>query len=172
MTGADESRSVSPDGQPTGLEAERVQLRAIGRLLYPTLNSEHDRVEMQVSVAGGVLAGRTRVHRLDGSLESIIGPVDAFEAAEVLRDAMHRRDAGTWFTAVFTVTAAGKMSASYDYDHEPELGHFAAEAYRADFDEFPRTPENTPHWLAAILAGAPTGHDLVGRADGSGEAER
>ncbi|ROS49595.1 hypothetical protein EDF50_2514 [Frigoribacterium sp. PhB24] len=74
---------------------------------------------------------------------------------------MHRRDAGTWFTAVFTVTAVGKMSASYDYDydHEPELGHFSADAYRADLDRFPRTPENTPDWLAAILAGAPTRHD-------------
>ena len=154
-----DSGTPQNDGQPTGLEAERTQLRAIGRLLFPTLSSQHDRVEMQVSVAGGVLAGRTRIYRLDGSLESIIGPADAFEAAEVLRDAMHRRDAGTWFTAVFTVTSAGKMSASYDYDHEPELGHFSADAYRADFDRFPRTPENTPDWLAAILAGGPSRHD-------------
>ena len=161
------------DGPPTtGIEAERTILRDIGRQLYGLLPTGFDRIVMKTSIAGGVMAGETVLPRIDGSEDHALPDETTFRAARDLRKAMYRPGSGTWFTAVFTVTATGKMSASYDYDNEPELGHFAAEAYRADFDEFPRTPENTPAWLAAILAGAPTRHDLAGRADGGGGAER
>lgn len=167
MTGAEESRSASADDQlMTGVEAERAILQEIGGQLYGLLPSGLDRIVMTTSMVRGVMAGETLMSAADGTQESAAPSRRTFEAARRLRRLMYKPGAGTWFTAVFTVTAAGKLSARYDYDNEPELGHFGAEEHRADFEDFPRTAENTPGWLAAILAGAPTRHDRVGRDDG------
>ncbi|MBD8486906.1 hypothetical protein IFT79_14900 [Frigoribacterium sp. CFBP 8759] len=157
---------MSDDQLTTGVEAERAVLQEIGEQLYGLLPSGFDRIVMTTSMARGVMAGETLLFAADGSQESAAPARRTFEAARRLRRLMYKPGAGTWFTAVFTVTAAGKLSAQYDYDNEPELGHFGAEEYRADFEDFPRTAENTPEWLAAILAGAPTRHDLVGRDEG------
>ncbi|MBD8139477.1 MULTISPECIES: hypothetical protein [Frigoribacterium] len=154
------------DKVKSGLEAERDALRELGSQLLALIPSGSDRIRMQTSMARGVMAGETLLFAADGSQESAAPARRTFEAARRLRRLMYKPGAGTWFTAVFTVTAAGKLSAQYDYDNEPELGHFGAEEYRADFEDFPRTAENTPEWLAAILAGAPTRHDLVGRDEG------
>lgn len=151
---------------PPGLEQERSALREVGLALHGEIAPGFDRIEAEISIAGGVSSGKKRLYRPDGTYDSVMGKRDSNLRARELREAMYRPGAGTWFTAWFTVTAEGKLSTRFDYDNEPELGHFAAEAYRADFDEFPRTPENTPDWLAAILAGAPTRHDLVGREHG------
>jgi hypothetical protein len=145
------------------MPAERDALRILGKALHAVIPRDHDRVIARISVVGGVTAGTIELHAADGSSTSLSSGRGVFRAARDLRRVMSKPEAGTWFTGVFTVTAGGKLNARYDYDHEPELGSFAAEAYRADFDEFPRTPKNTPDWLAAILAGAPTRHDLVGR---------
>jgi hypothetical protein len=144
-----------------GIPAEKDALRILGQALYASIPRGHDRIVAEISVAGGVTAGTIQTQAADGDSMSLSTGRGIFQAARDLRRVMHKPGAGTWFTGVFTVTAEGKLTAQYDYDHEPELGSFAAEAYRADFDEFPRTPENTPDWLAAILAGAPTRHDLV-----------
>lgn len=157
---------MSDDDKADGLEGERAILRQIGVQLFGLLPRGFDRIVMKTSMAGGVMAGETVLLRPDGSEGYALPDETTFETARDLRKMMHKAGAGTWFTAVFTVTDTGKFSARYDYDHEPEIGHFAAEAYRADFEHFPRTAENTPEWLAAILAGAPTRHDLVGRDEG------
>ena len=151
------------DSEPHGMPAERDALRILGKALHAVIPRDHDRVIARISVVGGVTAGTIELHAANGSSTSLSSGRGVFRAARDLRRVMSKPEAGTWFTGVFTVTAGGKLSARYDYDHEPEPGSFAAEAYRADFDEFPRTPKNTPDWLAAILAGAPTRHDLVGR---------
>ncbi|WP_152970179.1 hypothetical protein [Frigoribacterium sp. RIT-PI-h] len=150
----------------------RDALRILGKALHAVIPRDHDRVVARISVVGGVTAGTIELHAADGSSTFLSSGRGVFRAARDLRRVMNEPEAGTWFTGVFTVTARGKLSARYDYDHEPELGSFAAEAYRADFDEFPRTPKNTPDWLAALLAGAPPRHDLARRADGGGGAER
>jgi len=151
---------MSDDQLTTGVEAERAVLQEIGEQLYGLLPSGFDRIVMTTSMARGVMAGETSLFAADGSQESAAPARRTFEAARRLRRLMNEPGAGTWFTAVFTVTAAGKLSARYDYDDEPELGHFGAEEHRADFEDFPRTAENTPEWLAAILAGAPTRYKI------------
>jgi hypothetical protein len=150
---------MSNDDVVPGIESERVLARQVGSQLLGLLPRSFDRIVMKTSMAGGVMAGETVMLRADGSEESALPAKKTFDAARSLRELMYEPDSGTWFTAVFTVTGAGKLSAEYDYDTEPEIGHFAAEAWRADFEEFPRTPENTPAWLEAILSGAPTRHD-------------
>jgi hypothetical protein len=152
---------MSDSDDRAGLEAERSALKNVGLALYKEIHDGFDRIEAEISIAGGVSSGKKRLYRPDGTYDSVMGKRDSNLRARELREAMYRPGAGTWFTAWFTVTAEGKLSTRFDYDNEPELGHFAAEAYRADLDEFPRTPQNTPDWLAAILAGAPTRHDLV-----------
>ncbi|ROS49597.1 hypothetical protein [Frigoribacterium sp. PhB24] len=146
---------------PPELEHERSALREVGLALHGEIAAGFDRIEAEISIVGGVSTGRKRLCRPDGTCDSVMGKRDSTLRARELREAMYRPGAGTWFTAWFAVTAEGNLRTRFDHDAEPELGQFGAEAYRADFDEFPRTPENTPDWLAAVLAGAPTRHDLV-----------
>lgn len=64
-----------------------------------------------------------------------------------LRSRMYQPGLGTWFTATFRITSDGRISADFDYDHEPAYD-FAEDSWAVDAEKFPRTPENTPAWLA------------------------
>jgi len=157
------SESTPAEEVPTGQEVQRALLREVGLALHASIASGYDRIEAEISIVKGTSSWQEGLYREDGTYLSL-GTSSAFpRRAGELRRAMYREGSGTWFTAWFTVTAAGKVRTRYDYDTEPRLGHFGAPEYRADFEDFPRTPEHTPAWLAAILAGAPTRHDLVGR---------
>lgn len=75
----------------------------------------------------------------------------SFDDADVLdelRAAMYRPGAGTWFTAKITIFADGRITTDFDYDNEPAYD-FAPNSWAEDAEKFPRTPENTPAWLAA-----------------------
>ncbi|MDC7120242.1 hypothetical protein OMK64_01680 [Cellulomonas fimi] len=65
-----------------------------------------------------------------------------------LRSRMYRPGLGAWYTATIRVTPDGRITADFDYDHEPTY-EFAPDSWRRDAERFPRTPENTPDWLAA-----------------------
>ena len=72
-----------------------------------------------------------------------------------LRRAYAHPEKGTWFTAVCTITPEGKMSFDFDYDNEPAwttptyVGH-----YLEEWEQYPRSPQYTPAWLAERLAQA------------------
>jgi len=100
---------MSDDQLTTGVEAERAVLQEIGEQLYGLLPSGFDRIVMTTSMARGVMAGETSLFAADGSQESAAPARRTFEAARRLRRLMNEPGAGTWFTAVFTVTAAGKL---------------------------------------------------------------
>ncbi|PPG30293.1 hypothetical protein C5E10_12510 [Pseudoclavibacter sp. RFBG4] len=72
---------------------------------------------------------------------------------DALRAASYREGAGTWFSAKFTVTAAGAFTAEYNYDEEPEWTHeIDSIAYVTDQKHFPRDEEHQPEWEKAKLA--------------------
>ena len=91
--------------------------------------------------AGAYVGGRTTMTMMD--------------AFGDLRRAYAHPDRGTWFTAVCTITPEGRMSFDFDYDNEPQwrtptyVGH-----YLEEWEQYPRSPEFTPSWLAERLAEA------------------
>ena len=65
---------------------------------------------------------------------------------------------GAWYTAVMTVTDAGKFDTDlkfdtdFEYEKQPEFDHDPVdEAYTMDFKHFPRNEASTPDWLKAIV---------------------
>jgi len=75
-------------------------------------------------------------------------PIEADDVLHSLRREMYRPGAGTWFTATITVRTDARLATDFDYDNEPEYG-FAPNSWVAESQKFPRTPQNTPAWLAA-----------------------
>lgn len=83
------------------------------------------------------------------------------KAFRALRKAFAHPEKGTWFTAVCTITPEGRMSFDFDYDNEPtwttptDVGH-----YLEEWEQYPRSPQFTPAWLAERLeqARAAAGH--------------
>ena len=72
-----------------------------------------------------------------------------------LRAAMAEPGKGAWFTAVAQLTADGRMTWDFDYDHEPEWFTPASPLhYLQEQEEFPRDAEHTPDWMRERLAQA------------------
>ena len=122
-------KTAPPNGWTTGV----VTSRGVGK-------TSESRVEAR-DAAGVYVGGR---------------PTPAMARAfENLRRAYAHPDRGTWFTAVCTITPEGRMSFDFDYDNEPQwrtptyVGH-----YLEEWDQYPRSPEFTPAWLADRLAEA------------------
>ena len=127
------SESTPAEEVPTGQEVQRALLREVGLALHASIASGYDRIEAEISIVAGTSSWQEGLYREDGTYLSL-GTSSAFpRRAGELRRAMYREGSGTWFTAWFTVTAAGKVRTRYDYDTEPRLGHFGAPEYRADF---------------------------------------
>lgn len=59
---------------------------------------------------------------------------------------------GAWYTAVMTITSAGKFDTEFDYDNKPAFDYDSEdEGYARDFEHFPRNEESTPEWLKEIV---------------------
>ena len=73
------------------------------------------------------------------------GLEDLFEA---LRRQMYQPGKGAWMTAHVGVTADGRFTTDFDYDHEPAWSiPVDAGIYAADLAEFPRDDQYIPDWL-------------------------
>jgi hypothetical protein len=76
-------------------------------------------------------------------------PAKLMEMLEKLREGMYREAAGTWLSVRLQVHQMATVSLDFNYMNEPRWEVAPPEdAYREELELFPRTPENTPHWLA------------------------
>ncbi|WP_147375245.1 hypothetical protein [Jiangella rhizosphaerae] len=66
-----------------------------------------------------------------------------------LRAAMHRPGTGTWYSAVFTLTAEGELTSEFDYDNPPFDGVVDEYDLNADHEMFPRDADHLPAWHLA-----------------------
>lgn len=79
-------------------------------------------------------------------------PRGIIELADELREVMYRPGKGTWFSAVFTITAAGAVDAQFNFDDEPEWSRPTEPVfYVQDLERFPRDESAIPEWLAKQL---------------------
>ncbi len=59
---------------------------------------------------------------------------------------------GAWYTAVMTITKAGKFDTEFEYEKKPQFDYMPVdEAFAQDFEHFPRNEESTPAWLKEIV---------------------
>lgn len=87
-------------------------------------------------------------------------PAKLLEMLGSLREGMYGKGFGTWFTLRLQVHGMAKISLDFDCDHEPRWQAPPPEsAYREELELYPRTPENTPRWLAQ-RAGLISGPEL------------
>ncbi|WP_433560463.1 hypothetical protein ACQP1O_22460 [Nocardia sp. CA-151230] len=93
-------------------------------------------------------AARLEAVTNDDATERYSPPRIVMREFDQLRSAMYRPDIGTWFTAEFVLDSSGKVTISFDYDHEPNfVPQLTDGAYALDFDYFPRDDAHTPQWL-------------------------
>jgi hypothetical protein len=134
-----------------GLEAEKIALASLARSVAVHLSSDSSRVELEYSAAGPVAEARLRVVRADGTTTSVRKP-ELRDTSKDLRATMYRPDIGTWFSMRMTVSAAGSVDASFNFDELPPTSFdFGPGAYSTDLLKYPRDPSHIPVWLSEKL---------------------
>lgn len=137
------------------LLAQKEALDVVARRLAGYVPDGADSVTLRVSALRAVSHETLVANLPGGDIESLPGADwELADAVRDLRDVMYEPGAGTWFSAVFTVTADGRMASTFDYDNEPDwdVGPAAPSAYAADLEYYPRDEGNVPEWLTRILA--------------------
>ncbi|MGO2750329.1 MAG: hypothetical protein ACTIA6_09790 [Pseudoclavibacter sp.] len=143
-----------------GFFAEKIASDDLARALAGQLRQGDEAMVMLCSALAPVSLEQTRAIRPDARAvsdgvhyESLRTPDSVSDARRALRAASYRDGAGTWFSAKFTVTAAGAFTAEYNYNDEPEWDvPVDSIAYVTDQKHFPRDEEHQPEWLKAKLA--------------------
>ncbi|MDR1449680.1 MAG: hypothetical protein LBI84_05695 [Propionibacteriaceae bacterium] len=146
--------------QERGLDAQQELGRRIGEQLLAALPPTADEIRLIIRAAlSSWYQGTILLFKEGVEVDSLPDAGSAFDDAETLRDVMATENGGTWFSAVFTVFADGRMSASFNYDEEPQAltvddtpREIMPALYARDFDKYPRSPKNTPAWLAEKVA--------------------
>jgi len=146
------SNSPTPDPEASGLEAEREALRRAGLAVYELIPAGIERAEFDYSEAGGVRVGSVGLYDAQGNESSTPETDAASAAASELRRVMFRPGTGTWFSAQFRVSSAGRLSTSFDYDERPPYSWIDDQAFVDDHATYPRSTDATPRWLADLLA--------------------
>lgn len=146
--------------EPSGLVSESSALEAAGAALARLLKPGDTKIVYSLLATTAVTEARVMAFNPGGRYSTPEGransprlTAEVGDAVRALRGACYRPGAGTWFGAVLTVTAAGDVSAEYDYDDEPAWGSpLDPIAYVTDAKTFPRDAEHQPPWLAELLA--------------------
>jgi hypothetical protein len=88
-----------------------------------------------------------------GGKDSAPVPRNVTTKAREIRKVMYKPGAGTWFTIRVTVTADGKVTSEFDYDHEPEFDTpISPSTYVTDQYVYPTDEDKQPEWLRRRLA--------------------
>lgn len=95
-----------------------------------------------------------RSERGEGGAGGLLPP-EVADTVIALQRSMFVADKGTWITGLFTVTGDGKGDAKFNYDQQPvdpETGGPAMgpEDVHDHLQQFPRSAERTPEWMASV----------------------
>lgn len=128
-------------GMPARVQGDWVRLELDERWL-----SMYSEADMTVSYA-------------DGTTGSSLPPRGTNDLVEELRKLMYQEGVGTWFSATWTVEKGGDgnidADVQFNYDSEPAWDDdIQPGLYGMDLEDFPRSEENIPDWLKALLSEA------------------
>lgn len=136
----------------TGLMGEKLALDGLAKELSSFLSPEFSRVELEYTAAGPVGQAKVRAVRFDETSTTFPRFPQIHTAVKALRSAMYRPDSGTWFSMRMSVSAAGSVDVSFNYDEQPPTSFdFAPDAFAADLVKFPRDEAHIPKWLREQL---------------------
>ena len=96
----------------------------------------------------------------NGKTYNLDPPEKLITIAERLRDMMATPDGGTWYTAKFTYNDKGQYKVAFNYEDPPIWDTplppgKQKELFIQDFNEYPRTAQAIPEWLADIIKSQP-----------------
>lgn len=144
------------DQQQDGGAVNRQRLiEELGRELYRHIPNGADHIEYVIRALAPFTQSTARVIDAAGQSQWVSPPDQVDDIAGELRSAMYRPGAGTWFSAVITVTVRGSMDADFNYDDEPDwLRPVEPIWYVRDLERFPRDEAAMPTWLRAEVSKA------------------
>lgn len=130
-------------------EHEIQTLNRIGQLLLALAPEGWHRIDCTVAFVGSSGELWKKSVMGDGTEEDFDSSIEIFTQFQSLRAIMYRPEKGTWFSANYQITRPASFAVSYNFDHEKEFSRPEPSVidYFQDFEEFPRSPENTPAWL-------------------------
>jgi len=137
--------------------SERDALRRVGLAVHRMMPRGSVRAEFDFSEVGGVRVASVGFFDEAGHESSSPDTDEAGAAASDLRRLMYRAEVGSWFSARFRVTAAGKLGTSFDFDHRAPHAWIDDQTYLDDLESYPRPAEAIPGWLAAVIASRSAG---------------
>ncbi|MFB4315410.1 hypothetical protein [Actinomadura sp. 21ATH] len=127
---------------------ERAVVNGAVRALRSAAPAGWERLGFEFRATIGIDSVSFEVVDAAGATRTATPPGQAVGKMDELRRAMYRRGKGAWFTARLRVERAGRFSAEFDYDGEPEFTPpLRASAYALDLERFPRSEEHIPGWL-------------------------
>ena len=142
-----------------GIEAQQQAFQSLGISLFGLLQPGDDAVHYgAASVASGmhmwlrVFGPSGDRDEPNGRSREVAPSDDLIAATAQLRRACALPEKGTWFTAHIVVTADASASADYEWDEQPRIEVDDPEDWLIDSESFPRSPDNTPPWLAERIA--------------------
>jgi hypothetical protein len=138
---------------PAGIEAQREPMQRVGQLVYNMLPNDCEKIEFTARMLSTRGEWTVLVYRGGSPFTYSDFDPKTIEEFVPLRVAMYKPGAGTWYTAVVTVTNEGSADFRYDYNNEPAWTNpIGPDYYARDQEHFPRLPEHQPEWLIARLA--------------------
>lgn len=149
---------------PLGFEEQRDLQRRIADLLVLRAPADRDQIRVMYRAAGNHEEMVGHILGIDGRLREWEVPREAAEFFRRLRAGMYKDGAGTWSSASTVVEYPIKTTMNFTFKEDP---HWRQPPPRTavldELEMFPRTPDNVPDWVKAVLPNAERVAEVAGR---------
>lgn len=149
---------------PLGFEEQRDLQRRIGDLLALRAPSDRDQIRVMYRASGNHEEMVGHILGIDGQLREWEPPRELLEFYRRMRAGMYREGAGTWSAASTVVEWPLKLSINFLFPEDPRWRRPPTRNDILDeLEMFPRSQENVPDWMKAILPNAQRVAEVAGR---------
>lgn len=149
---------------PLGFEEQRDLQRRIGDLLALRAPSDRDQIRVMYRASGNHEEMVGHILGIDGQLREWEPPRELLEFYRRMRAGMYREGAGTWSAASTVVEWPLKLSINFLFPEDPRWRRPPTRNdILDDLEMFPRSQENVPDWMKAILPNAQRVAEVAGR---------
>jgi hypothetical protein len=149
---------------PLGFEEQRDLQRRIGDLLALRAPSDRDQIRVMYRASGNHEEMVGHILGIDGQLREWEPPRELLEFYRRMRAGMYREGAGTWSAASTVVEWPLKLSINFLFPEDPRWRRPPTRNDILDeLEMFPRSQENVPDWMKAVLPNAQRVAEVAGR---------
>lgn len=143
--------------RPTAISPEEQEqiARQIGILLLQNAPEDWQEITVEYRATGEYRDLLGEITSQDGASRAWDPPNELQSIFERLREGMYRPDVGTWLSALYVVERPSSYRIDINFDSEPRWQRpLPPAAYLDELQRYPRTEENIPDWMRAIIDGA------------------